>query len=155
MKELGLKEINNCAFLRAGSQTLDKLLLIQNYVGWGAPTKKIVDEIIRKRGYLKSQEQKRIPISDNVVIEELLGDKGLICVEDIIEAFWKCKGNEATYQAAKGALWPIQLAPLKETSDRANTKHDATGRDIKKLTTRAHKGGYLGNMGSNINEFVA
>ena len=93
--------------MRAGSQNLEKLMLIQNYVGWGTPTKKIVDEVIRKRGYLKSKEQKRIPISDNVVIEELLGDKGLICVEDIIEAFWKCKGNEATYSAAKDALWPI------------------------------------------------
>lgn len=28
LKELGLKEINNCAFLRACSQTLEKLLLI-------------------------------------------------------------------------------------------------------------------------------
>ena len=52
-------------------------------------------------------------------------------------------------------VWPIQLAPLKETSEKANTKHDATGRDIKKKTTRVHKGGYLGMMGSDINEFVS
>jgi len=44
---------------------------------------------------------------------------------------------------------------LKETSDKANTKHDATGREIKKKTTRVHKGGYLGFMGETINEFVA
>ena len=52
-------------------------------------------------------------------------------------------------------LWPIQLAPLKEPSEKANTKHDATGREIKKKTTRVHKGGYLGMMGSDINEFVS
>ena len=37
----------------------------------------------------------------------------------------------------------------------ANTKHDATGREIKKKTTRVQKGGYLGMMGSDINEFVS
>ena len=35
LKELGLKEINNCAFVRASPDALEKLLLIKNYVGWG------------------------------------------------------------------------------------------------------------------------
>lgn len=55
LKELGLKEINNCAFVKATPDALTKLLLVKNYIGWGAPTKKIVDEIIRKRGYLKKE----------------------------------------------------------------------------------------------------
>jgi len=80
--------------VRASSKALEKLLLIQNYVGYGAPTKTILEDIVRKRGYLKDKEMKRIPISDNVIVEELLGEKGIICVEDIIEAYWKCKGNE-------------------------------------------------------------
>ena len=53
-------------------------------MGYGAPTKGILEDIVRKRGYLKDKEMKRIPISDNVVVEELLGEKGIICVEDII-----------------------------------------------------------------------
>lgn len=154
LKELGLKEINNCAFVKATPDALEKLLLVKNYIGWGAPTKKTLDEIIRKRGYLK-KEQKRVPISDNVLVEELLGEQGIICVEDIIEAFWRCKSNEESYKAVRGAIWPIQLAPLKETSDLANTKHDATGRTIKKTTTEVHKGGYLGHMGATVNDFVA
>lgn len=155
LKELGLKEINNCAFVRSCPATLQKLMLVQNYVAWGAPTKKILEEIIRKRGYLKSKEQKRVPISDNVLVEQLLGEKGIICVEDIIDAFWRCKSNEEAFKAVNAAIWPIQLAPLKETSDKANTKHDATGRDIKKTSTRVHKGGYLGFMGNSINDYVA
>lgn len=154
LKELGLKEINNCAFVKATPDALQKLLLVKNYIGWGAPSKKTLEEIIRKRGYLK-KELKRVPISDNVLVEELLGEKGIICVEDIIEAFWRCKSNEEAYRAVRDAIWPIQLAPLKETSDIANTKHDATGRTIKKTTTVVHKGGYLGNMGAAVNDFVA
>ena len=72
---------------------------------------------MRKRGYLKDKEMKRIPISDNVVVEELLGEKGIICVEDIIEAFCRSKGDEQSYKAVKEAIWPIMLAPLKEPSD--------------------------------------
>ena len=73
LKELGLKEVNNCAFVRASASTLEKLMLVQNYCGWGAPTKKTLEDIIRRRGYLK-KESKRLPISDNVLVEELLGE---------------------------------------------------------------------------------
>jgi len=97
---------------------------------------------------------KRLPISDNVIVEDLLGEKGIICIEDIIDALWRCKSSHEGYQAVKDVLWPIQLAPLKETSDKANLKHDATGRVIKKKTTRVHKGGYLGMMGDSVNDFV-
>jgi len=52
-------------------------------------------------------------------------------------------------------LWPIQLASLKETTDKALVAHEATGRDVKKVTTKTAKGGYLGFMGGEINAFVA
>jgi large subunit ribosomal protein L7e len=89
---MGLKEVNNCAFVKATDDNMKKVMLITDYVGYGRPTKEIVDEVIRKRGYLKTVDHKRVPISDNVLIEELLGEKaGLICLEDIIDAFWQCK----------------------------------------------------------------
>lgn len=97
---------------------------------------------------------KRLPISDNVIVEELLADKGIICIEDIIDALWRCKTNQSGYQAVKDVLWPIQLSALKETSDKADIKHDATGRTIKRKTTTVAKGGYLGMMGEQINDFV-
>ena len=112
MKELGLKEINNVSFVRADGATLDKILLIRNYIAYGQPTKVILDEIIRKRGFLKKKEdgketQTRLPISDNVVVEELLGSKGIICIEDLIEAFWRCKTSPELYEAARSVIWPI------------------------------------------------
>jgi large subunit ribosomal protein L7e len=73
LNELGLKEINNCAFVMSTVDNIKKLLLVSNYVGYGLPTKKIVDDVIRKRGYLKTADHKRMPISDNILIEELLG----------------------------------------------------------------------------------
>jgi len=135
-------------------ENINALLTIKNYVAYGNPTKKLVEDLIRKRGYLKTKENKRQPISDNVIIEELLGEQGLICIEDLIDAFWRCKSQPAIYKAAKDALWPIQLAPLKETSDKANVQHDAKPKVVRKVTTRVHKGGYLGYMGKEIDSFV-
>ena len=57
--------------------------------------------MIRKRGYLKTQDNKRVPISDNIKIEELLGSHGVICIEDLIDAFWNCKKNQTVYEAVK------------------------------------------------------
>jgi len=89
---MGLKEVNNCAFVKATDDNMKKVMLITEYVGYGQPTKEIVDEVVRKRGYLKTVDHKRVPISDNVLIEELLGEKaGLICLEDVIDALWQCK----------------------------------------------------------------
>ena len=52
-------------------------------------------------------------------------------------------------------LWPIQLAQLKEGIVDGTLQHDATGRDIKKVTSKTAKGGYLGMMGDRVNEFVS
>ena len=73
LNELGLKEVNNCAFVMATEDNIKKLLLVSDYVGYGQPTKQILDEIVRKRGYLITVYHKRVPISNNVLIEELLG----------------------------------------------------------------------------------
>lgn len=154
LNEMGLKEVNNCAFVKASDSNMKKLMLICDYVGYGQPLKTLVDEIIRKRGYLKTADHKRVPISDNVLIEELLGEKGLICVEDVIDALWQCKKSNEAYEAVKSALWPIQLAPLQELIQEMNTKHEATERELKKRNTKASKGGYLGMMGPEINEFI-
>jgi len=48
----------------------------------------------------------------------------------------------------------MQLGSLKETIAEGNLKHDATGRDVRKKNTKVEKGGYIGFMGSKINDFV-
>jgi len=41
-------------------------------------------------------------MSDNVLVEELLGEEtGCICVEDVIDALWRCNNNLSVYQAVK------------------------------------------------------
>lgn len=107
LREFGLKEINNLSFLMATDEVIKQLLIISDYVAYGAPTKKLLNDIIRKRGFLKAKNSERVPITDNVLIEELLGEHGCICIEDVIEAFWKCHNNETMYTECKKVIWPI------------------------------------------------
>ena len=152
LSQYGLKEVNNVAFLHSTPDVVRGLLLIQNYVAFGYPTKQVVAELVRKRGYIKGKDGKRMPITDNNLIEELLGaSAGVICLEDIIDALVT---RSEFFEQVRSVLWPIQLAPLKEDSTKAATKHEATGAELKKRNTKVAKGGYLGLMGDSINDFV-
>jgi large subunit ribosomal protein L7e len=129
MTQLGLKEVNNCVFLRSDAETVKMLTVIKHYVAYGYPTKQVVKDLMKKRGYIVNKDNKRVPISNNILIEEILGEHSIICVEDVIDTL--CKADDAAaFADVKKALWPIQLAPLKEMSDKANTKHEATGATI-------------------------
>lgn len=94
LSDMGLRQINNAVFLHTTQANLTKITLVKEYIAFGYPTKKIVNDLIRKRGFLK-KEDKKIAITDNVLIEELLGgdensSAGCICIEDIIDCVWKC-----------------------------------------------------------------
>ena len=106
LKKHGLKEINNAVFLRSDPETLKDLILIQDYITYGYPTKAIVNELIRKRGFLNKDNQ-RMPLMNNALIEELLGAANIICVEDIVASLWKCSEPEMNFEAVKKVLWPI------------------------------------------------
>jgi large subunit ribosomal protein L7e len=115
-----------------------------------------VNDLIRKRGHLR-KEGKRVPLTDNNLIEEILGastGSAVICVEDIISTLLNVSKDSTHFEKVRQVIWPIQLYPLKEDSTKAVTKHDATGDEIKKRNTKVVKGGYLGVMGDKINDFV-
>ena len=150
----GLKQVNNAVFLHSTPDTIKALIQTQNYLCFGYPTKQVVNDLVRKRGGIK-KENKRMPLTDNNLIEELLGaSAGIICVEDIIDALVNCAKPESHFEQVRSSMWPIQLAPLREDSSKALVKHDATGQEIKKKNTRVVKGGYLGLMGDKINDYV-
>jgi large subunit ribosomal protein L7e len=83
-------------FVRADENTIKKLMMVNDYITYGYPTKKMVNELVRKRGFLR-KDNKKEPITDNVLIEELFKEynessKGLgcICIEDIIDNINNC-----------------------------------------------------------------
>jgi len=60
------------------------------YVTFGMPSKEIVHDLIMKVGQIYDEKKgTRITIKSNVIVEEILGNIGLICIEDIIDILTK------------------------------------------------------------------
>ncbi|KAI7863776.1 60S ribosomal protein L7 [Spinellus fusiger] len=81
--QLRLTSLNTGVFVKYDKTTAPLLKVIEPYVTVGEPSLKTVRDLLTKRGYAQIQG-KRTPISDNAMVEEVLGEHNIICVEDLI-----------------------------------------------------------------------
>jgi large subunit ribosomal protein L7e len=107
-----LRQIHNGIFLRVNKATINMLRKVEPYIMFGYPNLKTVRELVYKRGYGKVNKQ-RIPLTDNSLIEQTLGEKtggAIICIEDIIHEIYTVGPH---FSEASNFLWPFKLsAPL-------------------------------------------
>ena len=100
---LRLRQLHNGVFVRVNQSILNMLQIIQPFVTYGPPSKRLVEHLIYKRGYGKLDGQ-RIPLTSNKIVEHALGKHGLICVEDLIHEIATCGEH---FKAANNFLWYI------------------------------------------------
>ncbi len=70
---LRLRQINNGVFVKLNNSTLQLLRIVDPYVAWGYPSWKTIHDLVYKRGFAKV-DHRRIPITDNKIIEQSLGE---------------------------------------------------------------------------------
>lgn len=102
-----LLQINNGVFVRVNKATFQMLQVIEPYVTYGSPNLKTVRELIYKRGYIKSKEGHRLPITDNQLIKDHLESCGVICVEDMIHEIFTVGQH---FKQVNNFLWPFKLS---------------------------------------------
>ena len=102
---LRLRQIHNGTFVKLNKATLAMLQLVAPYIAWGYPNLKTVKELVYKRGFGKLNKQ-RVALTDNAIIEQALGEKGIVCMEDLIHEIFTVGEN---FQAANNFLWPFKL----------------------------------------------
>ncbi|KAL8480255.1 hypothetical protein ACS0TY_026467 [Phlomoides rotata] len=133
---LRLRQIFNGVFLKVNKATMNMLHRVEPYVTFGYPNLKSVRELIYKRGYGKVNKQ-RIALTDNSIIEQVLGKYGIICIEDLIHEILTVGPH---FKEANNFLWPFQLkAPLG---------------GLKKKRNHYVEGGDAGNREDFINELI-
>ena len=103
---LRLRQIHNGVFLRVNTAIMHMLRMVDPFIAYGYPNLKSVRELIYKRGHGKINKQ-RIPLTDNAIIEQVLGKHGIICVEDLIHEIFTCGPN---FKAANNFLFPFKLS---------------------------------------------
>lgn len=136
MQLLRLRQINNGVFVKLNHATLQMLQMVRPYIAWGYPNLKTVKELIYKRGFGKINKQ-RVALADNSLIEEALGSKNIVCVEDLVHEIFTVGKN---FKEANNFLWPFKL-------------NSARGGMEKKLLHFV-EGGQSGNRENLINELV-
>ncbi|XP_073052471.1 large ribosomal subunit protein uL30y-like [Primulina eburnea] len=133
---LRLRQIFNGVFLKVNKATMNMLHRVEPYVTYGYPNLKSVRELIYKRGYGKVNKQ-RTALTDNSIIEQVLGKHGIICMEDLIHEILSVGPH---FKQANNFLWPFQLkAPLG---------------GLKKKRNHYVEGGDAGNREDYINELI-
>ncbi|KAK2973962.1 hypothetical protein RJ640_030141, partial [Escallonia rubra] len=80
---LRLRRIFSGVFVKASERILEILQKVEPYVAYGYPNLKNVNDLIYKKGLAKVDKQ-RVPLTDNNMIEQALGQYGIICIEDIV-----------------------------------------------------------------------
>ncbi|CAO3597582.1 unnamed protein product [Absidia cylindrospora] len=106
LKDMGLEKIHSAVFVRSSPALHEKLQQIRPYVATGSPSLETVRNLINKRAHTLVKG-KRVPVSDNTMVEEALGDAGVICVEDIIHEIMN--GDDETFDKVVSYLTPFEL----------------------------------------------
>lgn len=83
LRSLRLMKIFSGVFVKLDDSAVKMLQIVDPYVAWGFPNLKSVRELILKRGKA-FVNGKRVPLTDNALIEEQMGPHGVICLEDLI-----------------------------------------------------------------------
>lgn len=135
---LRLRQINNATFMKVNHATMTMLRFVEPYVAYGKPSLKTINDLIYKRGFGKVNKQ-RIPLTENKIISASLGDKNILCIEDLIHEIHTVG---PAFKEANNFLWPFKLSnPLggwKKKGNHFNEGGDAGNREelINKLVQR-------------------
>jgi len=131
-----LRQLHNAVFIRINRATLNMLKKVEPYITFGYPSRKVISDLIYKRGYGKVNKQ-RIPLTTNEVIEKVLGQHGIISVEDLINEIITVGPH---FKQANNFLWAFKLTSPKGGFN--NKRHPY------------QQGGDWGNREEEINNLV-
>ena len=92
MQLLRLRQLHNAVFVKLNKATINMLRRVEPYITYGYPSHKTISDLIYKRGYGKVNAS-RIPLTDNGIIEGELGERGIMCIEDLIHEIHTCGAN--------------------------------------------------------------
>eukprot|EP00389_Voromonas_pontica_P002384 GDKH01003537.1.p1 GENE.GDKH01003537.1~~GDKH01003537.1.p1 ORF type:complete len:257 (-),score=49.43 GDKH01003537.1:104-874(-) len=110
LQALGLTALHTAVILPNTEQMRQKLVVVSPFVYYGYPSLQTVKNMFSKCANLRVKGQ-RTPLMDNAVIEDNMGELGMFCVEDVVDAVWR--GGESA-QSVLSHFWPFQLASLKK-----------------------------------------
>lgn len=106
LKSIKLGQLHNVVFLKNDTESSALLKLVEPYVTWGYPDINTVRNLIFKHGFFNINN-KRTALDSNKLIEDHLGEHGIICIEDIIHEIFTVSDN---FKKIKEVLLPFHVS---------------------------------------------
>lgn len=106
LKSIKLGQLHNVVFLKNDTESSALLKLVEPYVTWGYPDINTVRNLIFKHGFFNINN-KRTALDSNKLIEDHLGEHGIICIEDIIHEIFTVSDN---FKIIKEVLLPFHVS---------------------------------------------
>ncbi|KAM3135956.1 hypothetical protein pb186bvf_011946 [Paramecium bursaria] len=138
LRSLRLHKVNFGVFVKSTLANLRKLKLVENYITYGLPSRQLISQLILKRGHT-IVEKEVIPLKSNEIIEQHLGEQGLICIEDLVNDIADCTDR---FDLVTSFLAPFKL------------NHPQGALQTGKLKKPLQKGGEWGYREDRINALV-
>ena len=136
LSKLRIKKQHEAVLLRVDQPLIDILKSVENCVIYGHISHAVAKELVTKRGQLRKDKQ-IVSINSNEVVENVLGELGIICIEDIVSAI--ARGNK-DFDVVQKHLCTFKLSKPTE------------GYGDKRLPIT--KAGVWGYRGNGMNELV-
>ncbi|KAH8412199.1 hypothetical protein KR009_000436 [Drosophila setifemur] len=137
-KTLRMPNRHNAVFLENTKENQLLLRVIEPFVIYGNPSLSSIRELVFKKGFGRVNG-KKTAIQSNTMVEEQLGEKGVICLEDIIHEICTVGPN---FDAVNRFLCSFVLSSPRNGFQ-------------KKVSVSYKRGGEYGDRGSAVNELIA
>jgi len=88
MGKMGLNSMLQAVLMKKSEELLDTLIRLGPFTTYGNPSTEAVRDLLRRRGHhikYESNKRKKVPLTDNRMIEDELGEYDVICVNDLVE----------------------------------------------------------------------
>jgi large subunit ribosomal protein L7e len=106
LRELHMEKRHNSVFEVLNSkEKRQRLALLSKFVKIQQPSRAQIHNLLFTRGYARVRNE-RHPLSDNVTIEKVLGDRNIVCLEDMVHELSTAGPNA---EAVASFLWPFRM----------------------------------------------
>lgn len=104
LRNLNLREVNTAVFMRSSRKNLLALKRIENYITYGYPSRKLVQDLVYKKLAINAAGERKL-ISTNQQVEESIGGD-IVCLEDVIS---NLQNVGPAFDQIVGVIWPFKL----------------------------------------------
>lgn len=92
LKKMGLMRKYDAVFCKLDREGISRLKPLDAYVAYGYVSQKAVVELVHRRAHIKIDGVKK-PLSDNLMVEKILGEKDIICLSDLSHEIFTVGSN--------------------------------------------------------------